>query len=209
MICYAFIGIQGSGKGTQAVRISKQLNYQHINIGNLFRSHINHKSSIGILVHEIIQRGELVSDDIVFELIEQSTLPSVKGIIFDGFPRTIAQAEYLIFKYELSKVFFLELKEDVAMGRIVARRICKKCHEDYNLISQPPNVPDTCDYCSGELVIREDDKPEAIRKRFRDFHEQTLPLRNFFTEQALISIIDANQSVETIYQEIINQLKKH
>lgn len=202
MKCFAFLGIQGSGKGTQAVQLSVELNYQHINIGDLFRYHIKNKTPIGKKVQEIIQRGALVPDDVVFELVDNSTDEKAKGIVFDGFPRTIAQAEYLLKHYDLKKVFYLELTEKVAVSRISARRICQNCQENYNLNTQLPKIQGICDECGGKLIIRQDDRPEAIHKRFEEFYEQTMPLKEFFKTHGLLSVIDGEQPITEIFSQI-------
>jgi adenylate kinase len=203
MNCYAFIGIQGSGKGTQAVQLSAALNYQHINIGDLFRYHVKNQTTLGTKVQAIIQRGELVPDELVFELVADAMQPDAQGIVFDGFPRTIAQAEYLLRHYNLLRVFYLDLPEKTAIDRISARRVCRNCQENYNLTTQPPRVINTCDVCGGELIIRADDMPAAIHKRFQEFHEQTLPLKHFFEEHEVLSVIDAQGTIAQIFDQIM------
>jgi len=154
-------------------------------------------------VQEIIKRGELVSDEIVFELVKSNEQSGAKGIVFDGFPRTIAQAEYLLNNYKLLRVFYLDLSEDVAIRRISARRVCQVCQENYNLNTQPPIQNDKCDKCGGNLIIRNDDKPEAIHKRFMEFHEQTLPLKQFFIEHKLLVNIKAEGSISDIFDQLL------
>jgi adenylate kinase len=204
MKCFAFLGIQGSGKGTQAVQLSAELKYQHINIGDLFRYHIKKKTPIGAKVQQIIQRGELVPDEVVFELVKASTDAKAKGIVFDGFPRTIAQAEYLLKHYDLRRVFYLELSEATAVNRISARRVCQNCQENYNLNTQPPKISGICDECGGKLIIRQDDKPEAIHKRFEEFYEQTLPLKDFFKKNGLLSDVSGEQPIAEIFNQILS-----
>ncbi|MDD4223452.1 MAG: nucleoside monophosphate kinase [Candidatus Cloacimonetes bacterium] len=198
MQCFVFFGIQGSGKGTQAELLSENLNYQHINIGDLFREQVLRQTDLGLQVQDIISRGELVPDSLVFEIVDSSLLPERQGIVFDGFPRTLVQAEYLVEHFQVRQVFFLELAEAVAIRRISSRRICNACGENYNLESDPPRQDDVCDKCGGELVIRNDDKPEAISRRLTEFYEQTLALKEFFASRDLLSEIDASQDVEEV-----------
>lgn len=207
MKCYAFLGIQGSGKGTQAEKLSDELDYQHINIGDLFRYHIKEKTSIGIQVRDIIHRGELVSDELVFDLIKESISPQSQGIIFDGFPRTIPQAQHLLRNFMLIKVFYLELPEEIAIKRISARRICRDCQQNYNLNTHHPKVEGICDKCGGELITRQDDSPEAIHKRFLEFYEQTSPLKEFFADSNLLSVIKADLSIEDIFIQIMAEIR--
>jgi len=206
MKCYAFLGIQGSGKGTQAKQLSSALQYQHINIGDLFRYHMQNNTTIGIQVRDIINRGELVSDEIVFELIKQSTNQAAQGIIFDGFPRTIPQAEHLLKHFQLLKVFYLELPEKTAIDRISARRVCRNCQQNYNLSTQHPLVDGVCDKCGGELIIRDDDSPDAIIKRFNEFYEQTQPLKLFFEKLDLLYIIKAELTIDDIFAQISKEV---
>lgn len=204
MKCFAFLGIQGSGKGTQAVQLSTELNYQHINIGDLFRYHIKNKTAIGSKVQQIIQRGELVPDEVVFELVDHSIDEKALGIVFDGFPRTIAQAEFLMKHYELKRVFYLELTEATAISRISARRVCQNCQTNYNLNTQQPKADGICDECGGKLVIRQDDQPDAIHKRFEEFYAQTMPLKDFFESKEILSVISGELPIPEIFKQIIS-----
>jgi adenylate kinase len=206
MKCYAFLGIQGSGKGTQAEKISEYLNYQHINIGDLFRYHIKNGTPMGKKVSQIISSGALVPDETVFELVSKSTHNDAQGIIFDGFPRTIPQAEYLLEHYSLQQVFYLELTEETAIGRISQRRVCSGCGANYNLASQPPSVAGICDACGNHLTLRQDDQPEAISKRFAEFYEQTFPLRQFYLEHQLLTVLSADASIEEIFGRITDTI---
>lgn len=203
MNCYAFIGIQGSGKGTQAEQLSVALHYQHINIGDMFRYHIKNNTPIGNKVQQIINRGELVPDDVVFELVENSIDKDAKGIVFDGFPRTIQQAEFLLKHYTLLRVFYIELSEQAAYNRISARRVCSGCGENYNIKSQPPKLAEICDKCKSKLIIRQDDSPEAIHKRFKEFYLQTQPLKKFFESNNILTIVNGDLSISQVYEQIL------
>jgi adenylate kinase len=207
MICYVFIGIQGSGKGTQALMLSENLGYKHINTGDLFRSHINGKTDLGNQIREIINRGDLVPDELVFKLVDSSTSGDIKGLIFDGFPRTLAQAEFIIKHFDLKKVFYLELDEAIADERITTRRICSSCPENYNLVSKPPKIEGKCDYCGSVLVIRKDDEPETVKRRFSLFFEQTKPLISLFRNKGVLKVIKANQSVLDIFKEVLSEVE--
>ncbi len=200
---YAFIGIQGSGKGTQAVLLAEALEYQHINIGDLLRYNVKNKTLLGAKVQSIIRKGELVPDDLVFEVIENKVSLLSKGVVFDGFPRTINQAEHLLRQFDLLRVFFLDLTEESAIERISARRVCQDCGENYNLNTQPPQIENVCDRCGGKLAIRSDDRPESIHRRFEEFYQQTSPLRYFFESHRLLSVIPAAGTIEEISRQIL------
>jgi adenylate kinase len=208
MDCIVFFGIQGSGKGTQATLLSEALGYCHINIGDLFRDNAARGTDIGKQVEEVIRRGELVSDELVFEVIRQSTSEGCKGIVFDGFPRTPNQAEYLSAHYRVIQAFFLELSESTAIARVSARRVCVSCGENYNLKTMPPKLENVCDQCGGVLSIRQDDRPEAIAKRLKEFYEQTLSLREFFRDQKLLTVIPADNGIDEIATAILARVKE-
>ncbi len=202
-----FLGIQGSGKGTQAKLLAEETGYQHINIGDLFREQISKGSELGKKVQAIITRGDLVEDELVFELVQSSLSPDCPGIIFDGFPRTLAQAEYLLSHYHVKRVFYLELSEADAIARIEARFICSKCGENYNLISRKPALEGICDTCGGTLKQRADDTGEAIRKRVNEFYMQTFQLKELFSQKADLVELSASLPIMELKSIIINNIQ--
>ncbi len=204
-----FLGIQGSGKGTQAKLLSDRLQYQHINIGDLFRTHIKGETAIGIEVNEIIKAGELVGDDIVFQMINESCSTAAKGIIFDGFPRTMKQAEYLLQHFDVKRVYYLNLSEAEAINRISGRLICSHCGADYNINSSPPQLANICDKCGSALKVRQDDKPNAIRKRMKEFYRQTYLLKDIFQSHSLLCEINADKEVTEVYKSILDDLHEY
>jgi adenylate kinase len=136
MQCIVIFGIQGSGKGTQAKLLSESLGYQHVNIGDLLRDQVSRGTELGNEVKAVIARGELVEDELIFRLIANAIQANAKGIVFDGFPRTEAQAEHLGKHFTVRKVFYLDLSEEEAISRIGARRVCQSCGENFNLIAK-------------------------------------------------------------------------
>jgi len=202
MQCFVFLGIQGSGKGTQAELLSESINFQHINIGDLLREQVTQRTELGIKVQDIIERGDLVPDELVFEIVEKSLEPERKGIVFDGFPRTLVQAKYLVEHFEVLQVFFLELAENEAIARLSSRRICPSCGTNYNIHSNKPQKDNICDVCGTELIIRKDDQPEVISRRVKEFYDQTLALKEFFAKQGILSVIDASEKIDEIAAKI-------
>jgi len=128
-------------------------------------------------------------------------------VVFDGFPRTLAQAEFLLNNYNVKRVYYLELSEEEAITRIEARRLCSSCGETYNILSKKPRQEGICDKCGAPLIQRVDDSGEAISERVKAFYEQTFALKEFFAEKGLLKEISARKSIEEIQQEIINDLK--
>jgi adenylate kinase len=201
-----FIGIQGSGKGTQAKLLAEETGFQHINIGDLFREQIARGTELGNQVKAIISRGDLVSDELVFDLVNNALAPDLRGIIFDGFPRTPAQAQYLIEHYHIKRVYYLELSEADAIARIEARRICSVCGENFNLISRIPAKEGVCDVCGGALKQRADDTGVAIRQRVKEFYGQTFALKEYFAVSGVLKTISASLGIKEIQQQILQDI---
>ncbi|MEW5952086.1 MAG: adenylate kinase [Elusimicrobia bacterium] len=201
-----FLGYPGSGKGTQAKLLAERKNFAHISTGDLFREEIAKGSELGKTVKGIISSGKLVSDQIVLKVIE-SKIGSLKNdAIFDGFPRTVEQAEgleILLEKYsrKVDAVLFFEVDEKEVIKRLSARRSCS-CGKVYNTITNPPLKEGICDSCGAELFTREDDKPEVISKRIDVYKDLTSPLISYYRTQGLFHIINASRPGEEVYSEI-------
>ena len=200
------IGIQGSGKGTQAKLLEIRFGWEHITTGDLFRKNIVQETELGLLVKEYIDKGELAPDKYVFEIVRNALNKAVKGFILDGFPRNIEQLKFLVKNFEIDSVMLLDLTDDKAIERLMARRICKICKKDYNILFKKPKIPGICDVCESALIKRDDDNKEAISKRIEKFHNETKKVIEYFTEKNLLIHINADQSLEAIHEEIIRKL---
>jgi len=201
-----FIGPQGSGKGTQAAIISKELNMPHISTGDLFRSI---KGELKQELDSYMNSGKLVPDELVIKILKQriSQLDYKKGFILDGFPRTINQA-YLLKKItNIDKVIDIELDDETSIKRISGRVTCEKCKVGYNLITEPkPKNPKFCDICNGKLIKRADDNPKAVRKRLEIYHKETEPILNEYKH--LTIKINGDQHIDNINKEILEKLNR-
>uniref|UniRef100_A0A6A7GD90 Adenylate kinase n=1 Tax=Hirondellea gigas TaxID=1518452 RepID=A0A6A7GD90_9CRUS len=185
-----FLGAPGVGKGTFASRIGPHYNVPILSTGDMIRSEIRQKSEIGLQVKAISERGDLVPDEIVTAMAKAQTEKSLDGWILDGFPRTITQAEALQTFAPPNLVINLNLPEDILLEKIISRRVCKSCGENYNLadinrsgIVMGPLLPKKdgfCDKCDGELIQRSDDTEDVVRNRLTIYNEQTVPLINFY-----------------------------
>ncbi|MBT3690556.1 adenylate kinase [bacterium] len=204
---YIILGAPASGKGTQAELLSKKLNIPHIASGIILRENINNKTELGLKVEAILNRGDLVSDDIVIDLIknrlEQGDCKD--GYILDGFPRTIAQAEALDGITKIDKVIDIVVNDDVAVSRITNRRMCKSCGNPYHLEFNPSKLEGVCDKCNGELYLREDDKEEVVKDRLKVYHDQTEPLKEYYKEK--IITIDGIPSIKQVTESIFKNLQ--
>ena len=205
---YIVMGVQGSGKGTQAKLLADKLDLEHINVGEIFRWNVEHRTKLGAQVRRIVGAGELVDDDLV-ERVVRRRLDEHDwnyGFIVDGFPRNQPQARYFLESYDLDAVILLEVPDQLVRDRVLSRRLCSQCGVDYNLIFHRPAVAGVCDVCGGRLVARADDTPEAVEGRLRDYHEKTRPVLELFRAKEVIMAVDATGPVEQIQAAIREQL---
>jgi len=190
---YVIMGIQGSGKGTQAKLLAEDLDLEHISVGDIFRWNVQHHTKLGAQVRRIVSSGRLVDDDLVESVVRQRLAEHDwnYGFIVDGFPRSARQAEFFLESYDIDGVINLDLPDAEVHRRVLARRLCSVCGLDYNLIAHRPQVPDVCDVCGGRLAARTDDNPEALAVRLAEYHEQTKPLIEIFQRKEFVATIDA------------------
>lgn len=205
------MGAQGSGKGTQASVLGPELKLVKVATGDLFRAAIAAGNELGQQVEAILARGDLVPDEltnaIVRERLEEiartKAAGEVNGALFDGFPRTAAQAEALdqiLAEHDDSVTVVIELLVDPEklIDRLSKRRVCANCGAVYNLEADPPAVAGVCDRCGGALVQRDDDKPEPIRRRLALYAEQTAPLLTYYGQRGLVEQVDGDQPIADV-----------
>ena len=194
---FVFLGPPGAGKGSLAVKVAEDYKIPHISTGDIFRANIKAQTPLGVKVKAIIDSGSLVSDELTFELVKDRLAQNdcKNGYILDGFPRTIPQAEMLDGLVSDLKVVNFQISDDIVIGRLSTRRVCKACGANYNIKTLPPKVEGVCDKCGGELYQRDDDKQESILHRMDVYREQTEPLINYYKNKGKITDLDA--SIET------------
>ena len=206
-----FLGAPGSGKGTQASLLVKELGYSHVSTGDLLRNEIKKGSTLGNKVSDVIKSGKLVDDSLVLELLKANCDLSNNKYIFDGFPRNIEQAKALeseILSSHFSRAIYFELDLGVLKERLINRRMCKDCGEIYNLISKSPSVPGKCDSCgSSNLYQRDDDKEETVGKRLEVFKETIDPVLEFYKEMDRLSVVDASHESASVFKAIEKAVK--
>jgi len=195
-----FLGPPGAGKGTLAVKAVDILGVPHISTGAIFRSAIAAQSALGLKVKAIIDAGKLVDDDTTIELVKErlTQTDAQKGYILDGFPRTIPQAQALAQFSAVDKVVNFDIPDAGVLERLGGRRVCRKCGYNFHNIFNKPKVENVCDYCGGEVYIRDDDRPEAVQKRLEVYRAQTAPLIEFYRQQGLLVDIDASPMIDEI-----------
>lgn len=199
------LGTPGVGKGTQAEKLSKEFDLQWISTGNMLRDSIRGKNALGNKVKSYVEKGALVPDDIMLDLIREALTSngSKNGLILDGFPRTVTQAKALKqLVGKIDKVLYLKCDEDCIVRRLSARRVCLSCGSTYNLLTNSPKNEGICDKCNGKLVQRRDDEKETVRKRLRVYERQTAALREFYAQEGILYEIDGSLSAEKVYKEI-------
>jgi adenylate kinase len=207
------IGAQGSGKGTQAEKLKCALGLRHISSGDLFRKAFEEKTSLGLKAQAYVDRGELVPDAItvamVLEQIEQ--LGRVSGILLDGFPRTVAQAEALDqglsrSRHSIDTAIYLEVPRDELLTRLSGRYICRANQHVYNASTHPPTVAGICDLDGSELYQRSDDRGEAIHKRLNTFFRETIRLLDYYGRQQKLITVNGNQEIDRVYLDLLKKL---
>lgn len=199
------LGPPGGGKGTQAKFITEKFGIPQISTGDILRDAVKNKTELGLKAKEYMDDGKLVPDDLVIQIVEERlTKDDCKnGFILDGFPRTLVQAEALDsmlarMNKEIDYVLNIEVPEDAIVKRLTSRRICKKCGNIYNLLSNPPKIDGRCDICGGELYQRDDDKEETVRQRLKVYKADTEPLIKYYRDKGVLKTIDGSKDIEDV-----------
>ena len=200
-------GVPGVGKGTLAAMLNKKYNLPHISSGNLLRELVS-KGIAGEDLKAIIDKGHLVQDLLVYKIVGDRLKEKdcEKGFILDGFPRTVAQAEFLdnLVKQKntnITKVINFKASEKTIIKRLGGRRMCSKCDAIYHLQNIPPKKEGVCDKCGGKLIQREDDKPEVIKNRIEVYKKQTAPVMDFYEKRKLLINVDTEKPIEDIFND--------
>jgi adenylate kinase len=208
-----FLGPPGAGKGTQARQIAEAYGVPHLSTGDMFREHVSRGTPLGLRAKPIMERGELVPDDLVLSMVEDriSRPDSAGGFILDGFPRTIPQAEALDeilrkrFKTDPLVVHFVVDKNQL-MRRLTGRRTCGIGGEIYNIYDHPPKVPGRCDREGGDLIQRPDDREDVIAERLAAYERQTRPLVDYYRRQGVLKDVDGMAAPEAVTKNVLELL---
>ena len=208
------LGAPGAGKGTQAKRIAEKYGIPHISTGDIFRANIKNQTELGQKAKAYMDQGALVPDELTLELImDRFTNDDCKnGYVLDGFPRTIPQAEALTkaLADKQDAVDFainVDVPDEAIVSRMSGRRACLACGGTYHIKFNPTKVEGICDACGGELVLRNDDKPETVQKRLDVYHEQTQPLIDYYQTQNILKEVDGTLPMEEVFRAIITILE--
>ena len=208
------LGAPGAGKGTQASTLTKELGVVHVASGDLFRRALGEKTELGMLAKSYMDKGELVPDEVTINMVlERIVQPDCAGgVLFDGFPRTLSQAEALDKRLtaeskSIDSVVYIEVPEEELVKRLSGRWICRACQTPYHAVSSPPKTAGVCDACGGELYQRDDDKEETVRERLKVFMSQTLPIVDYYDGQGKLVRVDGNRDIAEVSIDIMAKVK--
>lgn len=204
------LGAPGAGKGTQAEVLHARFGLTHISSGDLFRENVARQTPLGVLAKSYMDKGELVPDDVTIKMVmERIARPDcARGVVFDGFPRTHAQAQALDAALaqqskKIGAAVFIQVRDQVLIERLTARWSCPACGAVYNLLTNPPRSAGQCDKDTRALTQREDDKPETVRRRLAVYQQQTAPLIEYYRQTGLLRPVDGEQMIERVTAEVV------
>jgi len=203
------LGAPGAGKGTQAKKIAAKYDIPHISTGDIFRANLKAGTELGMKAKEYMDKGALVPDSLTLELImDRFDKDDCKnGYVLDGFPRTIPQAEALTaalnkLNDKLDYAINVEVPDEAIVTRMSGRRACVACGGTYHIVFNPTKVEGKCDACGGDLILRQDDKPETVQHRLSVYHEQTQPLVDYYKNEGIYKEVDGTQDLEKVFADI-------
>ena len=203
-----FLGAPGAGKGTQAKTLAAKKNLTHLATGDLLRAEVAAGSDLGLAAKAFMDRGDLVPDDVMIGMIQgRLESPGSDGILLDGFPRTVAQAQALdealsAAGTSVDRSIYFEVSEEELVRRLAGRSTCPNCQRAYHDAFNPPQNADKCDDCDEELIRREDDRPEAVRNRLKVYATQTTPVLDHYRDAGKLVEVDGEQSIDAVQADL-------
>ncbi len=201
-----FLGPPGAGKGTQAKRVVEKLGLLHLSTGDMLRDEVARKTALGGKAKTYMDRGELVPDGLIIDMIKGRIGGAKKGFLLDGFPRTVAQAEALASITKLDAVVSIDLSRHEVVRRLTSRRVCRACGAIYNLTFNLSSETARCDACGGDLYQRDDDRPAVIENRYDVYERSTAPLAAFYRERGLLRSVNGELGSDRVSAEIMRIL---
>ncbi|HEC24700.1 MAG TPA: adenylate kinase [bacterium] len=210
---YILIGPPGAGKGTQAKNIASNKDFVLISTGDLLRDNVGRKTELGAIAKSYMDKGELVPTELVTKMIKANIKQNIgkNGFLFDGFPRDLSQNSLLDemlkeFDLEVDRIIYIDVKDETIYERLTNRRICPKCKDVYHMKYNPPKKDELCDNCEEQLITRDDDKLDVIKKRLDVYHNSTQPLVDYFEKMGKITKINGEKAPKEVEAEIISNI---
>ena len=203
------LGAPGAGKGTQAELLTKKLGIPAISTGNMLREAMASGSEHGKQLKQIIDRGDLVPDDVILSIVAERVAKDdcKNGFILDGVPRTLSQAEALdAIGIVIDHVISIEVDDAVIEGRMTGRRVCPKCGTTYHIVANPPKTSGICNQCGEALMIRKDDAPETVRNRLQVYHAATEVLKDYYAKQGKLRKVQGDQPIEDAARDVLTAI---
>ena len=206
-----FMGPPGAGKGTQARRLSERTGMKHLSTGDILRAEVAAESELGLLAKSFMERGDYVPDSHIIAMI-QKYIDNPAGVLLDGFPRTVIQAESLDQSLQavglsIDKVIHFTVNTDELVKRLSSRAICSSCQLPYNLVSNAPVNKGVCDKCGGRVLVRDDDRPDAINNRMNVYEMQTAPVLDYYRAHGVVEEIAATGSPDSVFQVLTQTIR--
>ncbi len=207
------LGAPGAGKGTQAKMIAERYGIPHISTGDIFRANIKEQTALGMEAKKYMDQGALVPDELTVKILLDRVAKDDcnTGYVLDGFPRTIPQAEVLDkavaeLGEHIDYAINIEVPDEAIINRMSGRRACVTCGATYHVTNVPPKKEGICDKCGKELVLRDDDKPETVKKRLSVYHDQTQPLIEYYAKKNILKEVDGTKEMKEAFSDIVNIL---
>lgn len=207
------LGPPGSGKGTQAIRLSKKYKIAHISTGEILRRTVGEKNKLARTIKAYMNSGELVPDKIIVSIVTKrlKEKDAKKGFLLDGFPRNINQAkvlEKMLGKIDDFLVFYVNVSDNTVVRRLSERRVCRKCGMNYHLEFGPPKIKDKCDKCGSAIYQRDDDQPVAIKNRLKVYKRESRPLIRYYKKKGILVSINAEKNEDLVFASFVKKLGK-
>ena len=211
---FIFLGAPGVGKGTQAQRLALLIRLPHVSTGDMLRASVQSGSAIGVRAAAVMESGALVSDEIIIGIVAERLLlaDAAAGVVFDGFPRTIHQANALDDLLagrgdQIAAVLHIELADEEIVERLSGRRVCATCGAIYHVRYHPPAVEGICDACGGVLLQREDDQPAVIRRRLAVYQTETAPLIAYYHDRSAYHLVSGEGEADEVFSRIVKAVE--
>ena len=198
------LGPPGSGKGTQGEKLSEEMGYVRLSTGDMLREAVRNGTPLGIQAKGFMDSGALVPNDLIINLMKEkiASLGNGTGVIFDGFPRTVEQADALGEQIDIDLALNLDVEDGELVDRLTKRRSCPNCNAVYHLLNNPPKKDDVCDKCASPLYHRDDDREETVKKRLNVYRENTMPLIDYYGGKGILVTIAGVGSIDDIFAKV-------